>query len=73
MWWHLGPMTVGLKCLVGSRTFVYGHDTQPIYTPSNYKSHFTALKPQEHFKFYYVSNLAPDVALLLADYDSEHA
>lgn len=38
--------------LVDARTIVQGRDTSPIYTLSNYKSHFTALKPQEHVKFY---------------------
>ncbi|KAK7739975.1 hypothetical protein SLS53_005569 [Cytospora paraplurivora] len=59
--------------LVDSRSVVYGRDTQPIYTLNNYKTHFTALKPREHFRFYYVSNLAPDEALLFVDYDSKHA
>lgn len=59
--------------LVDSRTVIYGRDTSPIYTLNNYKTHFTALKPQSHFKFYYVSNLAPDEALLFVDYDSAHA
>ncbi|OAA36428.1 hypothetical protein NOR_07507 [Metarhizium rileyi] len=58
--------------LVDSRTIVYGRDTQPIYTLNNYKTHFTALRPQSHFNFYYVSNLAPDEALLFVDYDSAH-
>ncbi|KAI1841775.1 hypothetical protein JX266_012042 [Neoarthrinium moseri] len=56
--------------LVDSRTVRYGRDTVPIYTLNNYKTHFTALKPQSHFDFYYVSNLAPDEALLFVDYDS---
>jgi hypothetical protein len=56
--------------LVDSRTVQYGRDTVPIITKHNYKSHFTALRPQEHFRYYYVSNLAPDEALLFVDYDS---
>jgi hypothetical protein len=56
--------------LVDSRTIQYGRDTVPIYTLNNYKTHFTALRPQPHFGFYYVSNLAPDEALLFVDYDS---
>lgn len=59
--------------LVDSCSIVYGRDTQPIYTLNNYKTHFTAPRPQEHFRFYYVSNLAPDEALLFVDYDSKHA
>ncbi|KFG78211.1 hypothetical protein MANI_020487 [Metarhizium anisopliae] len=58
--------------LVDSRTVVYGRDTEPIYTLNNYKTHFTALRPQSHFSFYYVSNLAPDEALLFVDFDSAH-
>jgi hypothetical protein len=57
--------------LVDARTIVVGRDTSPIYTLSNYKTHFTALKPQAHLRFYYVSNLAPDEALLFVDYDSK--
>jgi hypothetical protein len=56
--------------LVDARTVVPGRDTSPIHTLSNYKTHFTALKPQAHLRFYYVSNLAPDEALLFVDYDS---
>ncbi|KAK8106859.1 uncharacterized protein PG998_008872 [Apiospora kogelbergensis] len=59
--------------LVDSRTVVAGRDTQPIHTLHNYKTHFTALRPQDHFAFYYVSNLAPDEALLFVDYDSARA
>ncbi|TAQ88337.1 hypothetical protein B7494_g3357 [Chlorociboria aeruginascens] len=56
--------------LVDSRTVEHGHDTVPIYTRNNYKTHFTALKPRPHFRFYYVSNLAPDEALLFVDFHS---
>lgn len=56
--------------LVDARTVVLGQDTSPIFTLNNYKTHFTALIPQKHFQFYYVSNLAPDEALLFVDYDS---
>ncbi|KAL7949178.1 hypothetical protein V8C42DRAFT_362543 [Trichoderma barbatum] len=58
--------------LVDSRTISNGRDTAPIFTLNNYKTHFTALRPQPHFNFYYVSNLAPDEALLFVDYDSAH-
>ncbi|KAK5997668.1 Oxidoreductase R1 [Cladobotryum mycophilum] len=58
--------------LVDSRTVSYNRDTAPIFTLHNYKTHFVALRPQSHFNFYYVSNLAPDEALLFVDYDSAH-
>ncbi|EJT70536.1 hypothetical protein GGTG_11559 [Gaeumannomyces tritici R3-111a-1] len=48
-----------------------GRDTRPVYTLGNYKTHFTALKPQERYGFYYISNLAPDEAILFIDYDSQ--
>ena len=56
--------------LVDARDVVKGRDTAPIYTLANYKSHFTALKPRDHFRFYYVSDLAPDEAILFVDFDS---
>ncbi|KAI0873248.1 hypothetical protein GGS24DRAFT_517781 [Hypoxylon argillaceum] len=43
-------------------------DIAPIYTRNNYKTHFTALKYSPKFRFYYVSNLAPDEALLFVDF-----
>ncbi|PVH78561.1 hypothetical protein DL98DRAFT_590300 [Cadophora sp. DSE1049] len=45
----------------------HGSDTVPIYTRNNYNTHFTALKPCPQFRFYYVSNLAPDEALIFVD------
>ncbi|KAI1429992.1 hypothetical protein F5Y12DRAFT_709538 [Xylaria sp. FL1777] len=57
--------------VVDARTVAPDRDTTPIYTLSNYKTHFSALKPHHHFKFYYVSDLAPDEALLFVDYDSK--
>lgn len=56
--------------LVDSRTLVRSCDTVPIYTRNNYKTHFTALKYSPHLRFYYVSNLAPDEALVFIDFDS---
>lgn len=56
--------------MVDSRTVVCGCDTVPIYTLNNYKTHFTALKFSPNFRFYYVSNLAPDEALLFVDFHS---
>jgi len=58
--------------IVDARGVVKHRDTSPIYTLANYKSHFTALKPRDHFQFYYVSNLAPDEAILFVDFDSRH-
>lgn len=56
--------------LVDSRSLSASSDTVPIYTRNNYKTHFTALKPSPHLSFYYVSNLAPDEALVFVDFDS---
>jgi hypothetical protein len=56
--------------LVDARTVVRARDTVPIYTRNNYKSHFSALKYSPQLRFYYVSNLAPDEALVFVDYDS---
>lgn len=58
--------------LVDSRNIKYGRDTCPILTLNNYKTHFTALKPQPHFDYYYVSDLAPDEALVFVDFDSKN-
>ena len=44
---------------------------EPVYTENNYKSHFTALRFQPHYKFYYASNMTPDEAVLFVDYDSK--
>ncbi len=56
--------------LLDSRTLMLESDTVPIYTLNNYKTHFTALKYSPHFRFYYVSNLAPDEALVFVDFHS---
>ncbi|QKX52945.1 uncharacterized protein TRUGW13939_00016 [Talaromyces rugulosus] len=58
--------------LVDSTTFSRGDGaTTPIYTKNNYKSHFTGLTFNPEYKFYYVSNLGTDEALLFVDFDSE--
>jgi hypothetical protein len=57
--------------LVDSTVFSRDEATQPIFTKNNYKSHFTALTYNPDYRFYYVSDLSPDEALLFVDYDSE--
>lgn len=44
---------------------------EPVYTRSNYKTHIRGLKWHPGYKFYYVSEMQPDEALLFVDYDSE--
>jgi hypothetical protein len=56
--------------LVDARSLSPSRDTVPIYTRNNYKTHFTALKYSSRLRFYYVSNLAPDEALIYVDFDS---
>jgi hypothetical protein len=56
--------------LVDPRTFVRHDDTVPIHTRNNYKTHFSALKWSARLRFYYVSNLAPDEALVFVDFQS---
>lgn len=56
--------------LLDSREYDVEKAAVEIRTTSNYKSHFLGLKELPEYKFYYVSNMAPDEALLFVDYDS---
>ena len=44
---------------------------EPVYTRSNYKTHIRGLKWHPEYKFYYVSEMRADEALVFVDYDSE--
>lgn len=58
--------------LLDSRAIERGKSTAQIFTKHNYKTHFNAVTYQPGYRFYYVSNLAPDEALLFVDYDSKN-
>lgn len=45
--------------------------TEPVYTRSNYKTHIRGLKWHPEYKFYYLSEMQSEEALVFVDFDSE--
>ena len=59
--------------LIDSTSADLVHNAVPIFTKNNYKDHFTALRFDPNYRFYYASRLTPDEAMLFVDFDSKHS